>query len=137
MAQQEEGTDDATVTFEISRIRSSREELHSKKESLKEQLRKFNEVPTITIKRVVDPDINNHHIYALLELSNLSQVYLKAKYTLTPITNLQFANKRHIDEDIARAKELAGEEANNLAYSRANLTIMELIRKEKAKRDEQ
>lgn len=42
----------------------------------------------ISVARVIDPDINNHGIYALLELGRISEFILKARYALAPITAL-------------------------------------------------
>lgn len=49
------------------------------------------------MKRVVDPNINNHGIYALLELGKMSAFILKARYFIVPISCLQFAAKKLID----------------------------------------
>lgn len=51
----------------------------------------------ISVARVVDPDINNHGIYALLELGKMSEIILKAKYALTPITALTAKLRKQID----------------------------------------
>ena len=51
----------------------------------------------ISVARVVDPDINNHGIYALLELGRMSEFILKAKYALAPITTLSAKLKKQID----------------------------------------
>lgn len=51
------------------------------------------------IERVVDPDINSHGIYALLELGKISRFIHNARFALTPITSLDRAPKKIIDED--------------------------------------
>jgi hypothetical protein len=70
-------------------------------EEFKKNLTKYkvSDIP-IVISRIVDPDINHHGIYALLELGRLSQIVYNARFALTPITNLSRASKRLIDEDL-------------------------------------
>jgi hypothetical protein len=81
-----------------------------RKEEFKKNLSKYKvgELPVV-ILRVVDPDINNHGIYALLELGRLSQMIHNARYALTSITNISRASKKLIDEDLAEARRQVGE----------------------------
>jgi hypothetical protein len=53
------------------------------------------------IERVVDPDINDHGIYALLELGRMSRFIHNARFAVTPITSLARAPKKTINEDYA------------------------------------
>lgn len=82
----------------------------------------------ISVARVVDPDINNHGIYALLELGRISEFILKAKYALAPITTLTAKLRKQIDLDLATAKSMVGDERDNLAYLQPTPRILELIR---------
>ena len=85
--------------------------------------------------RIVDPDINNHGIYALLELGKISQLVYNARFALTPITNLARASKKHINEDYAEAKRRVGEdEKDNMAYIQPTPSTLDLIRDEKERR---
>lgn len=81
----------------------------------------------VEFKRVVDPDINGHGIYALLELTRSCHVVLGARYALTPITNLELANKRLIEQDLASAKAQVGEEADNLAYVQLSASLLRRV----------
>lgn len=69
---------------------------------------------------MIDPNINNHGIYALVELGKFSQYYLNARYALSPIISLSRANKRWIEQDVSAAKAIVGAivaaEKDNLVY---------------------
>lgn len=108
-----------------------------RREEFKKNLSKYkvSEIP-IVILRIVDPDINNHGIYALLELGKLSQMVYNARFALIPITNLSRASKRLIDEDLAEAKRQVGNnEKDNLVYMQPTATILDLIKVEKEKKE--
>lgn len=107
-----------------------------RREEFKKNLSKYKvgDIPII-IMRIVDPDINNHGIYALLELGKLSQEVYNARFALTPITNLSRASKRLIDEDLLEAKRQVGDfEKNNLVYMQPTSTTLDLIKEEKERR---
>jgi hypothetical protein len=55
---------------------------------------------------------------------------------LTPISSLQYANRTHIDEDIAKAREIVGTEKDNIAYVQLNTNILKMINAETEKKTE-
>ncbi len=97
-------------------------------EQFKKNLSKYkvSDFPVV-VSRIVDPDINNHGLYALIELGKISQLIHHSKFALTPISTLATACKRHIEEDLKQAKKLVGAEKDNIVYLQPTLRLLELI----------
>lgn len=86
----------------------------------------------------MDPNINNHGIYALLELTKKSSFIFKARYFVTQISCIEFAPRKHIDEDLQTIRALVEEEErDNIGSMAATEKILSIIRKAESERDRQ
>lgn len=54
----------------------------------------------LIISEVIDPNLNDHGIYALLRLGKWSILDFGARYAVTPISKSSFMKKKHILEDL-------------------------------------
>lgn len=79
-------------------------------------------MPT-TIKQVIYPNVNNHGIYALLELGLITQIELGTRYAIVPLMNLDLANKTHIEEDLKLARGFALKDESTLGLIHLNQQI--------------
>lgn len=124
--------EEATLTSR--RIQQSQEVIKRQKKEIKQKLEKYYSAP-VDIERVVDPNINNHGIYALLELSKRSAFIFKAKYFVTQISDIKFAPKKFIDADLQAIKLLVEEEErNNIGCMAATEQILNKIKEEESKK---
>ena len=63
----------------------------------------------LTVEEVLDSNINSHNIYAVLKLSKLSGIELGTRYALTRLTRNEMVNRRHVLQDIEKAKQIVGD----------------------------
>jgi hypothetical protein len=54
----------------------------------------------ILIKRVVCPDVNDHGVYAVLELAKATRNCVKARYVVTPIRDLTSVTRSVMEADL-------------------------------------
>ena len=62
----------------------------------------------IEVERVIDPNVNKHNIYALLELTKKSSDIFGARYFVTFISQFGKTPKRWVDEDLETIYRLEG-----------------------------
>ena len=70
----------------------------------------------LIIDEVIEPNLNNHGIYALVKLNRLTEIEMGAKYAVTPLSLSHRPKHKAIKEDLLRARELAGPESDNIAF---------------------
>lgn len=66
---------------------------------MRKELDKY-ENAAIEVERVIDPNVNNHNIYALLELTKRSSDIFGAKFFVTFINQIERIPKRWVDDDL-------------------------------------
>jgi hypothetical protein len=52
----------------------------------------------------VDADLNNHGIYALVRLAKITEEEMGTAYAVSPLTYGNMVSRKHIKEDLYRAK---------------------------------
>ena len=81
------------------------------------------------IDKVIDPNLNNHGIYAFVKLSKLTEVEMGTKYALVPLeVRYRYSNKE-VKKDVETAQSLVEEffkhNIGRLPYRSETLKIIE------------